>query len=137
MNFDPLTMISVIVAICALISPIITTFINLFFGYKMKKMEMKIKYQENNTLEIINILETYIRNIGRVISYDHKNLDLVNYEESYTIALLYIPENLIKDAQNINEIIKSNNYHLALDPAQEFIIKLRKEIMKLRKELKP
>lgn len=135
MQVDNTINLSIVVALCAIISPVLTTIINVVFQYRMKKLEIEEKFKDNNTYLIIKALETYSSKIGRCISTDKHPLDLKDYGEAYTLALMYLPDDVIPKAKELHQLLLCRNLVLASPIAEEIVIMLRKEIQRLRKQL--
>lgn len=99
--------ISVVIAICAIISPIITTLLNNRHLYKMRKLDMQLENEKATSFYKRGIFEEYLKVTGRCIS--HADATRLNeYGEIYPIALLYFPEELRNDLIEINDFV--NNY---------------------------
>lgn len=96
--------ISVIVALCAIVSPIATAIINNRYQLRLKKMEMKQKQLESTVLYIKSIFENYLKYGGRCISHADPNA-LKDYGEYYLLALLYAPAELHSEMKCINSLM--------------------------------
>ena len=94
--------ISVIIAICAIISPIITTLLNNHHLYKMKKIEMKLESEKAAQFYKRGVYEDYLNYTGQYIAVHDHDAHL-KYGAIYPLALIYFPTNLT------NEIIVLNN----------------------------
>lgn len=62
MTFDPTVTISVIIALIALISPIVTTLINNDYQLKLKKLDMYEDAKRKTLTEFIECAEDYLLN---------------------------------------------------------------------------
>ena len=67
-KFDLTISISVILTICAIISPIATTIINNRYQIKIKKIELQQEHFKNTVLYKRSIYENYLKYAGRCIS---------------------------------------------------------------------
>ncbi len=85
--------ISVIVALCAIVSPIATAIINNRYQLSLKKIDMEQKHLESTILYRKSIFENYLKYAGRCISHADPNA-LKDYGEYYLLALLYAPSEL-------------------------------------------
>ncbi len=96
------TQITAVIAIAAIISPILTAIINNAFHLIEKSMDNKEKKRERTTDYKRKIIENYLSCLGRQLagpSYESTE----HYKEVYTLVLLYVPS----DIRNI--IIKIDN----------------------------
>ena len=94
--------ISVIVALCAILSPIITSIINNIHHTKIKKLELNYQLYETHTLHVREIFENYLTSLGKCINYINPT-DAKEYNTYYSLALVYSPESL---KEKMNEIHK-------------------------------
>lgn len=101
--------ISVIVALCAIISPILTSVINNKYQLKLKKMEMEQENIKNTVLYKRNIFENYLKYSGQRISYADA-LAQKNYGEYYFLALTYAPDELRSEMMRTNAYMESHDY---------------------------
>lgn len=101
--------ISVIVALCAIISPILTSIINNRYQLKMKKMELEQENIKNTILYKRNIFENYLKYSGERISYADASAQK-NYGEYYFLALTYAPSELIPEMEKINHFMECHDY---------------------------
>lgn len=135
MSIDSNITLPLIVSICAIVSPIFTTYINNRFQLKMRKIEIQEQFKERNTYVIIEALESYAINIGKCISTNVTSEDLKKYGESYAHAMVYLPENLAHEAKELHKILITGNYLKAMPNAESILINLKSEILRLRKQL--
>lgn len=92
-KIDLTVTVSIIIALCAIISPILTAIINNHHQLKLRKLELREKQYENTIVYQRSIFENYLRASGKCIT--HANPDaLREYGEYYLIALMYAPENI-------------------------------------------
>lgn len=92
-KFDLTVTASVIIALCAIISPILTAIINNRHQFKILKMEAEQRQFENTIVYRRTIFENYLRFSGKCISHADAEA-LQAYGEYYLIALMYAPENI-------------------------------------------
>ncbi|MCH1972581.1 hypothetical protein MCI89_09540 [Muricomes sp. OA1] len=96
--------ISVIVALCAIVSPIATAIINNRYQLSLKKIDMEQKHLESTILYRKSIFENYLKYAGRCISHADPNA-LKDYGEYYLLALLYAPSELHSEMKCINALM--------------------------------
>lgn len=97
-----------VIALCAIISPSITALIN--NRYQLKLREMELAAEENKELHFYHrsIYKNYIQNTLRYIhSKDQKSMRA--YSKSYSLALIYFPNELTESIVQINNDIFDNN----------------------------
>lgn len=109
-KFDLTISISVIVALCAIVSPIFTAIINNRYQIKIKRLELSRQEYSDSVLYRRNIYENYLKHAGRCIY--HSDLDaLKDYGEFYYAALMYAPDDLQKDMISANSLILEEKYN--------------------------
>ena len=116
--------ISVVIAICAIISPIITTLLNNRHLYKMRKLDMQLDEQKQSKFYKRGMYEQYLRTVGKCITYSSDNA-LREYGESYAIAMAYFPEHLLADLIRINSLIMNHQCREATDSFNRFAPQIR------------
>ena len=116
--------VTVVIAICAIISPILTTLLNNRHIYKMKKLEMKLDSEKASLFYKRGIYEQYLKAAGTCVSY--ANQQLINeYGEIYLLALIYFPEELQTELININDHIVNLSWDKARKSLNQFAPKIR------------
>lgn len=95
--------ISVILAVCAIISPIATTLINNRYQLKLKDLEYQQKEKESSFFYRRGVYEDYLRCTGKCIAHPTRE-NIQEYGKIYALALIYFPENLIADAQQPKQL---------------------------------
>lgn len=116
--------ISVVIAICAIIPPIITTLLNNRHLYKMRKLDMQLDEQKQSKFYKRGMYEQYLRTVGKCITYSSDNA-LREYGESYAIAMAYFPEHLLADLIRINSLIMNHQWREATDSFNQFAPQIR------------
>lgn len=96
--------ITVVIAVCAIISPVLTALINNHHLYKMKKLDMKLEYEKSSAFYKRGIFETYVKTTGKCI-FSRKDEDIKEYGAIYPLALLYFPDELRPDLEELNQLI--------------------------------
>lgn len=108
-KFDLTISISVIVALCAIISPILTAIINNRYNLKLKRMELSQQKYNDSVLYHRNVYENYLKHAGRCIYY--ADLDaLKDYGEYYYSALMYAPPDIQTDMIAANRLMLEDKY---------------------------
>lgn len=108
MKLDLTVTITAILGIAAIISPIATAIINNRYQLKLKKLECQQKERENSFFYKRGIYEDYLKYTGKCITYPDKDV-VHEYGEIYGLALIYFPENLLDDLENLDHMIKTSN----------------------------
>jgi len=104
--------ISVVIAMCAIISPVITTLLNNHHIYKLKKLELKEKSKEDNAFYKRGIYEDYYKITGICITARTTEA-LGDYGKIYSLALLYFPSSLISEITELNSLISEYEWEKA------------------------
>jgi len=108
-KFDLTVSISVILALCAIISPIFTAIINNRHQTKMKRMELSPQECRDTILYHRDVYENYLKHAGRCIY--HANHDaLKDYGEYYYAALMYAPHDIQNDMIKANKFMLEDKY---------------------------
>lgn len=123
-KFDLTVSISVILALAAIISPILTAIINNIHHTKLKKMELKQQHFENTVMHEREIFENYLKHAGRCIYYADSNA-LKDYGEYYFNALLCAPPNLQKCMIEANEYMQKYDWTNASKKIEELSAMIR------------
>lgn len=129
MKWDISITLSVIIAIVALISPIITTIINNSHQRKMKELEMKQQHYEKSVSYQKGIFENYLRKAGRNISTNCMNIQTdCDYNEAYLAALMYAPKELREDMILANKQMVPGKKNDTTDKFESIISDIQKYI---------
>lgn len=106
--------ISVILALCAIISPMLTAIINNHHQIKLKRIEIKQQEYRESVLYQRDIFEKYLKYAGRCIYYaDHEALK--DYGEYYYSALMYASNEIQTDMLKANSLMLENKFDDASD----------------------
>ena len=122
--------ITAIVALAAIISPVLTTIINLVFQVLSKKAELKEKRYQETVVYKKNIFENYITSCSKYIS-SGELADEKSYRHFYYLALLYLPNELRTELEKIEEILQEQRFRSAQNYIVKLIPKLKEYIDKL------
>lgn len=101
-KFDLSITISAIIAIAAVVSPILTTLINNHHQARLRKIELKQKHFEETVIYQRKIFENYLRAAGRCAGYNDGKASQ-DYHESYFLAFMYVPDTFKPQMQEINQ----------------------------------
>lgn len=122
--------ITVIVAIAAIISPVITTLLNNHYQLKIKKMEMQQKQYEDTVLYRRQVIENYLQALSVIMqNFSRSNLEI--YAKYYSIAYLYLPDTIQEEMSNINHEIYSVGGSCTPEKFNHLITEINKELRKL------
>lgn len=113
MKVDLTITISVVIAICAIISPIITTLLNNHHLYKMKKLEVKLEAEKSAYFYKRGVYEDYLKYTEQYIIVRDKDTSL-KYGSTYSLALIYFPTNLVDEILILNDEINSYDWENAI-----------------------
>lgn len=118
----------IIVALVAIIAPVITTLINGFFQKTEREANARESIQKEEKehsrpieSHIRTIYTEYLQNTSKCIAYpDDENMK--EYGKSYAIAFAYFPKNLHDMLKGINKSIEDRNYIEARRQLEELSI---------------
>lgn len=108
-RIDLTVTISVIIALCAIISPTITSIINNRHQLKIKKLELQEKRNENTIFYQRTIFENYLKYSGECVTYFDSQA-FRQYGEYYLVALMYASDDIRDKMIEANAMIRSNNF---------------------------
>lgn len=112
MKFDPTVTIPTVLALCAILSPILVAIINNRHQMKLKKIELKQQEIQNTLLHKRDVIEGYLSAVGRCIHYqDAESIKL--YGESYSLALMFLPSEIISSMNTVDDLIRHHKYENA------------------------
>lgn len=115
--------ISVILALCAIVSPIFTAIINNMHQTKIKKLELKQQEYRDTIIHQRDFFENYLKHAGRCIYYADSDA-LKDYGEHYFSALMYATDDLKADMIEANRLMLKDDW----DNASVLIEKLSTKI---------
>lgn len=119
--------ISVIIAICAIISPIITTLLNNHHLYKMRKLDDAAQLRKDSYFYKRGIYEDYLRYTCQCLT-NPSTVTLKEYGKTYALALIYFPDELQEQLISINNAINNHMWDNALSNLNEIAPIIRKQI---------
>lgn len=118
------TIISVIVALCAIISPILVSIINNHHNLKMKKIELTKEHR-------IKAIENYAQTLESFYQFSTQENRLA-YESALGKALLYVPskiqKTMIEIDKQLSRTLKEDNQPSLADEICLLCALLQKEI---------
>lgn len=117
--------ITAIVALIALISPIITTLLNNRHQLKIRKLELEQKQSENSVLYKRNIFENYVSSLSKLTA-NPTNESLSEYGKCYSLAYMYLPESIQGDMSKINGIVMIRDWDSIPPLLENMIPKIHK-----------
>ena len=117
-KLDLTVTISVILALCATITPSITTFLNNRHQLKMKKLELELQEKKELLFYRREVYENYLKYTMRCIHRDD-NESAHLYDEYYALALIYFPSELTPVLMDINQCVTTRNGFQSLDAFNE------------------
>ncbi len=132
LKWDLSITISAIIAVAAIISPILTAVINNVHQRNMKKLELKEKHYSQTASYQKEIFENYLRKTGKYIGCAFAITSAaMEYDEAYLAAFLYAPSDLQMLMKNANDAIRSEKVPQALSAFEELIPKIQEHIQNL------
>ena len=118
MNIDSTITLSVVIAFCTVISPIITTALNNAHQTKLKKMEYAQRKYYDTIVRTRTIFEDYLRYTGAFIrSYNAETAK--DYGNAYGLALMYAPPQIQSHISSINSLLFNEEHQAASTQLEE------------------
>lgn len=130
MKIDSTITITVVIAISAIISPIITTLLNNHHLYKMRKLDDETNLRKESYFYRRGIFEDYMRYTGQCIAHATSE-SLERYGAIYALALIYFPNELLDKIIDINADISKYSWDKALVKLNELSPAIRTQLEKL------
>lgn len=122
--------ISAVIAICAIISPILTTWINNHYRLKEKKIDAECAKEKEKFFYKRGVYEDYLKWTASCIS-SATGTSLSEYGQAYALALVYFPNNLCPDLIQIDKLIALHRWQEARDVFNALAPKIRAKLQKL------
>ena len=124
--------ISVIIAIAAIISPILTARINNRHQFKLRKLELDQQSYEHLVLQEKEIYYAYLSATSKLIHLVDRD-NLKNYSEYYPLVLVRVNQELSKDLELIDSLVQGdmNVREQALTTFNSLVPKIKAVIDKL------
>lgn len=129
-KIDLTVTISVIIAICAIISPIITTILNNHHFYKIRKLDEAAQLRKETYFYKRGIYEDYLRYTGQCVTHCTAEA-LDNYGATYALALIYFPEDLQSKIIDLNNEIYNRSSDNALKKFNKLAPLVRMQLQNL------
>ena len=122
MKVDMTITLSIIIAVCAIVSPILTTMLNNRHQFDIKKLEINAQNKKESLFYEREIYEQYLKWASNLQSAPtDENLNY--YYKYYSLAIIYFPENLLDAVYTIQNHVESECYD---NIKQQLIIITRK-----------
>ena len=120
---------TLIIAVIAIVSPILTTIINNVFQLINRSIDRKEQRFKETIQYKRNVIENYIRNLGAYLVYVTKESP-DEYKQSYTLVLLYVPLDIRNEIIKIDALIKEDTL-LAQQAYEQLIPKIEEYLGQL------
>lgn len=117
--------ISVILALCAIVSPILVAIINNIHHTKVRKLEIQQDQYRNTILHQRDVFENYLKHAGRCI-YFADSTALKDYGEFYFAALSYAPAELRGDMITANQLMLQDEWEEATPIIESIATKIHR-----------
>lgn len=130
MNLDLSWVITTVIAVCALISPVITTLISNHHQKAMKELEYKELEKEKRIERKRDIFENYLRSAGAFIQCDSGS-NSSEFGMYSARVLCYAPEELQDDIKKLEFLALAHNTNEARVLLDKIAIRLRPLLQEL------
>lgn len=136
--------VTIVIALAAIISPILVAIINNFHHAKMealahshqekmKELDLQAKRESENLKYLHSIFENYLQSISRCIANPTpENIEL--YGEHYSISFIYFPSESYERLELINSSIQKRDWEDAnaqLEELSIWLAPIMKEMLKV------
>lgn len=130
-NYDLLSVVvSVSVALAAVIAPILTSIINNHYQMKLKKIELKQQEYERTAMHQREILENYLIGLSQLSQLRSDPIYSL-YSKYYPLAFSYVPANVRVQLSEANTCINSHDWNGVIN----FVDPISTEISALIRQL--
>lgn len=122
--------ISIVVAICAIISPILTAIINNHYQYKLRKLDDEKELRKTSAIYKRDVLENYLKYLGQCHVRATADSE-ANYGKYYFLAYLYAPSDVLPLMEEIDKHYSNHDFYNKDIPLETVAFKLREHINSL------
>lgn len=124
---DFYSFLTIVIAVCAILSPVITTIINNHHQKVMKKLEYKHLEHEEQIRHEREICEEYVRAAGACI-HRLTGDQIKTYGENLGLVLYYVPDDIRKEIMEFEDkvIVSGTGCVPASKMLESIAVKLRK-----------
>lgn len=110
--FDATITISVIVSLCAIISPLLTALINNHHHTKIRKLELQQQRYQDTIIHRRSIFENYFRSAGQCFNFS-SNDNIAEFGNWQCIAIMYAPPEFREQMIQINNLASRREWSQA------------------------
>lgn len=133
MKFDSTVTISVVLALVATISPMLTALINNRHMLKIKKLDYDNDVLRQDRLRLIEIYEEYLINLGKVIAFESLRTGIDSkirqeYKSCYLLASLHSDFEIKSLMDKIDNLISDFKVGETTQPLNTLVINLTSQI---------
>lgn len=121
--------ISVVIAVCAIISPILTAIINNHHQAKMRKLEIKAAHSKERSYYERKIYEDFIKAAYKCFAHADAP-SMQEYGEAFAYVRLYMPEEHSKSLDELNGLMRKYEWAKAQAAIENLIPVIHKQIQK-------
>lgn len=107
MDFDA-SKVTAVIAVAAIISPILTATINNIFQLVVKAMDNRRERHEKTVEYKRKVLENYLRCFGGELRNIPSNEAVEDYKKAYILALLYVPSEIREEMIKVDNLIDAD-----------------------------
>lgn len=104
-NIDSTT-VTIVIAVAAFVSPVITTALNIWLQLHLRKMDLQNRVRRDAVKNNCNIYERYLRHAGKCVksaSWD----DMATYGDAFALAYAYAPDHIRKTMLRLDHAISA------------------------------
>lgn len=121
MKFDSSITLSLVIALAAIVSPVITTYLNNKHQLKLLIVEKEFDRKKDYEEYINSIINNFLKNVGNFIAYPtSKNLS--DFEESFYILMMIIPKENYHTFQYFLSNMINHEFHACRNNLKDEII---------------
>lgn len=123
--------ITTVLALVAIISPVLTAIIDNVFRLILKHSENKQKRYEQNTLHKRELFENFLSAFNEVCHLRNEEA-IRRYASSYSLVYIYLPKYVRDDLGRVNLLISLNDWNEAIKYVDAISMDICKEMQKLK-----
>lgn len=113
--------VTIVIAICAILSPILVAVINNIYQLKIRKLDAADAWKKDFDAYLKSAFENYFKDTSRCIANPTPD-NLTSYGQSYSICFCYFPPAGHDQLLEINKAIRANDWESANAKLESFSV---------------
>ena len=132
MNFDSTISIATILALVAIVCPVLTAVINNVFLLIFKIFDAKRKLYKQNNLHKRELFENFLSAFNDVCVSRGTDENISRYASSYSLVYIYLPKEVQDELDKVNLLIQNDDWNEAIKYVSPISLSIYKAMKKLK-----